>query len=358
MAIYTFTDRNFANAVRRANGIGVSQNITSENTTAETVNAVSMGIKSIEGVEQLTTLKHLNINQNGVTDLSYLSGIAANILSLNCAGNPIQFISVLQNCSAILSLNIAYTGTGGMLANLSGLTTLEQLDISGNGVLTLAPIVALTHLKKLYAADNHLGAVVVEGGGVTYDSTTYGALTSFLAMEDLDLSRNFITDVASIASSDWLKYVNLSHNDIDAITELQTWGFGVNIRTLDLSNNAILGFENEWYYSDPPIYSWENLKTINLANNQMTACNIHSNTSVDVNVSGNGNLATLYAGWDDTDNVTRLDVSGTPLSISQADYLNANIKMGGTVDTAIAWSKHRQARYYGYAAQNRVTYGD
>ena len=148
--------------------------------------------------------------------------------------------------------------------SLAGLTSLQNLDLSGNGIRSMPPdeLCHLPSLTSLNLSNNQMGSLA-----------DLGLLTSncrLLRLEKLDLSSNEITTLHSyILNEYWpqLKTLNLKNNfvrhveSVDSVASVHK----CSLNYFDLSNNQINTL--------PPnmLHKCHDLKTINLANNTLTS---------------------------------------------------------------------------------------
>jgi tetratricopeptide (TPR) repeat protein len=106
------------------------------------------------------------------------------------------------------------------MAKLSGFTSLERLDVSGNGITDLSAIASLTALRKLYAANNAV--------------TDVSPLSGLRSLEYIGLRGNSIADADALFSLGSLKYLHLSDNQITSVPNI-----GGNLKLLYLANNKL-----------------------------------------------------------------------------------------------------------------------
>ena len=87
-AIVTFEDANLEAAVRRALFVGAQDDLTCGLVSGETVvTARSAGIESLVGIQNLTSLRRLLLDENSISDISALSGLT-NLGFLGLSNNP------------------------------------------------------------------------------------------------------------------------------------------------------------------------------------------------------------------------------------------------------------------------------
>ena len=144
---------------------------------------------------------------------------------------------------------------------LAGLTSLQNLDLSGNGLRSMPPE-ELCHLPSLTSLDlshNQLGSVV--------DLGLMASQCRLLRLENLDLSANEITTLHShLLNAYWpqLKSLNVKNNFVRHVEAVEA-ARGLDKCSLDyinLSNNQINALPSGMFEK------CHNLKTLDLANNR------------------------------------------------------------------------------------------
>jgi len=106
------------------------------------------------------------------------------------------------------------------MAKLSGFTSLERLDISGNGIADISVVANLTTLKKFYAANNAISDI--------------SSLAGLQSLEYIGLRGNKILNADVLFSLESLKYLHLSDNQIASLPII-----GGSLQLLYLANNKI-----------------------------------------------------------------------------------------------------------------------
>lgn len=182
------------------------------------LDAGSLGITNLGGLEHAANLTNLNVSDNDIADLTPISGLA-NLTALNVAGNQIADLSALSGHSKLTAL---YLGLGvnlgqpteyhwgnnvSDLSPLSGLTSLRYLYMDSNEVSDLSPLSELPQLGYLVVSRNNLS-----------DVTPLAGMSNLVY---LTLARNSISDISPLAGLTNLTYLRLGNNQISDLTPLQ-----------------------------------------------------------------------------------------------------------------------------------------
>jgi hypothetical protein len=109
--------------------------------------AGSLEITSVTGLEYAKNLQKLYLRLNYVTDVSPLSGLTE-LEYLVLHRNPVTDLSPLSGLTKLYHLNIDGTGTSDISA-LAGLTNLSNLDMFNNRVSDISPLLGLMALTEL-----------------------------------------------------------------------------------------------------------------------------------------------------------------------------------------------------------------
>lgn len=109
-----------------------------------------LGIKSLEGIQNLYNLTGVNLVGNSVEDITLLSQLE-NLERLAISGNKITDFSPLNNCKNLVDLTIGNIPGLTNLDSLAGITSLEVLDADENVTLTdTKGLSSLLNLKEIY----------------------------------------------------------------------------------------------------------------------------------------------------------------------------------------------------------------
>lgn len=143
-------------------------------------------IESLEPIAGLTQLKEIILKQNGIDDISPLSGLV-NLTLLDLSANKlITDISAVADMTKLQSLNVSYNKVESAEA-LKNLENLEYVNISNNQITQLPDLSKLTKVYFLDASNNQL--------------TDVSALAGMKGLEQLSLKGNTgITDYTPLAN--------------------------------------------------------------------------------------------------------------------------------------------------------------
>lgn len=165
-------------------------------------------ITDLTPIAGLTKLETLDISYNngavsgtnGITDISYLSGLTA-LKSFSCIGNDgIQDFSVLNNFTGLTYLNLALCGMTD-IAFVKSMPGLEKLYLSFNAISDIYPVAGLTSLQTLALGNNKVADIAPLASLASLTQLTlennyiddFAAVLGLTSLQKLDVSRNFLT---------------------------------------------------------------------------------------------------------------------------------------------------------------------
>ncbi len=148
---------------------------------------------------QLSSLTHLDLNSNTISDLSGLSELTQ-LESLQLFENAVGDITPLSNLTRMKSLRLERNSVANFTP-LAGLTNLETLSIGNTPIADLAPLAGLTNLRKL-----HIG--VDFGQGKVSDFAPLAGLTN---LEELSaIGHQAVTDLTPLTGLTKLRRLALT----------------------------------------------------------------------------------------------------------------------------------------------------
>ncbi|HSH75864.1 MAG TPA: leucine-rich repeat domain-containing protein, partial [Longimicrobiales bacterium] len=129
----TFADANLNAVVRSAAGLGANDLLSCSAAGAlTTLVAEFLSITDIDGIQNLTGLVDLQLDNNALTDIGQLNGLTG-LIALALEGNAISD-----------------------LGPLSALTSLDQLTLEANAITDVGPLSGLTSLRVLGLSENSI----------------------------------------------------------------------------------------------------------------------------------------------------------------------------------------------------------
>ena len=278
----------------------------------ETLDASNHGITDLTGLNQMINLTELDLSGNALTNAQMPANVfnqLSNLEVLNLSGQR----GVNDEGEEIRTL------TNTLLNRFSGLTSLNELDLSDNGITALeangfAPLATLTNLN-------------LSGNALTTTNinTVFNGLGGLV---ELDLSNNNINNAGLIASGfnqlTGLQNLDLSHNSLTSTTNINRFAGLGNLVTLDLSGNNI----NNAGLIANAFQDLVDLESLDLSNNNLsTITDVNRFTALNnletLNLSGN-NFANILLLADLPENMN-VDVSDQRITVTanvQATHFN------------------------------------
>ena len=200
-----FADPNLEIAVEIA--LGVTDPTSGDMLSLYSLDAMSLGITSLQGLEYATNLRTLDLRLNRIADISELSGLI-NLTWLGLYGNQISDLSSLSGLTLTETLDLGNNQISDISA-LSNLANLTYMDLAGNQISDLDALSGMAVLTRLYLSDNKIT-----------DLSPLGGLNSLV---NLDVGRNQIIDINDLSSLSALEGLWLHENqivDVGALTSL------------------------------------------------------------------------------------------------------------------------------------------
>ena len=325
-----FTDDNFykcvVNAYNEKNNTSLpyTTNLSDEQLkTITSLNCVGTGtnekIESTNGLEKLTALNYLHVDDNQLTEIDISKNIQ--LLSLSLSKNQLTNLDVSNN----ISLTILQAGDNQLVdINLNDAIALKRLDIYNNK-LTSLDVSKNTTLTSLNVDSNQLTKLDVSNNTALTELYAYNnQLTS------LDVSKNTTLTYLNV-NNNQLTSLDVSNNA--ALTKLYA---EVNqLTNIDVSNNtALIQLE----------VSWNQLTSLDVSNNTaLIYLYAGNNQLTNLDVSKNTALIDLYAG---SNQLTNLDVSKNTALIYLSAGSNQLTKLDVSKNTALTKL---------YASDNQLT---
>lgn len=121
-------------------------------------------IQIVENLEFAKILSYVYLQNNEIESIPALENPALKKIYLD--ENKIEFVTGLEQCAALEELFMArqrlppFTSMEFDINSLRAVAqTLEVIDVSGNGVMSLAPLKCLYNLRRVFAQDNNVSSM-------------------------------------------------------------------------------------------------------------------------------------------------------------------------------------------------------
>ena len=198
-------DPNLESAVRNAlelsEEILITQQLMQQLTS---LNAKSLEITDLTGLEHATNLRNVNLNNNQISDLTPLAELTT-LRSLSLESNQISDITPLAGLTNLSALRLTDNQISNITA-LTELTRLEELLLGSNQISNLIPLRELTQLVELDLESNQIrfvsalrGLTELEVLSVNFNQiSSIGPLKLLPNLEELDITDNPITNIFQI----------------------------------------------------------------------------------------------------------------------------------------------------------------
>lgn len=238
-------------------------------------------IKTLNGLEYLTSLKTVGFGYHEIVDLSPLKDLTK-LTNLSLSSNKISSIAALQNLTNLTRLeleNNLISDTGPLL----NLSSLKYLNMNKNSIVKCDGLVNMKDITELYLNENNIDDIsglsnmyylrIVELNSnqisdisvlnnpsslsrVQLENNNIGnieVLKKHASMQQLSLNGNNIADISSLSQLVFLEFLDLSYTGVSDLTPLKGLN---NIYGLSLKGNGLTdltplvensGLDNEDY---------------------------------------------------------------------------------------------------------------
>lgn len=165
-------------------------------------------------------LKTLSLNLCELPTIDFVSDMP-DLEELQVVGNQVSDLSPLVACPKLTVLWMSQNKVHD-LTPLKGCTKLEDLVADGNGLSSVSGVGGHENLRRISLADNKL--------------TSADGLEDLAGLEELSLARNQLTDISALSGSTSLRRVDLSSNQLSDVMALASCG---NMKDLSLASNQV-----------------------------------------------------------------------------------------------------------------------
>ncbi|KLA00809.1 hypothetical protein B4147_0854 [Bacillus wiedmannii] len=192
------------------------------------VEAKSKGIQDVTGLEYMTNLETLTLEEVKVENIQFISGLRQ-LKSLSITYGELKDIGPLAELEHIESLSLRDNKISD-LSPLSQMKKIKMLDLNSNYIKDIKPLFTVTTLKTLTVANNQISNANLAGieqlKNVKSLSLSNNGLTNIehitpmKKLVELDLSKNELENIEPVSKLSTVQSLNLEENYISDITPL------------------------------------------------------------------------------------------------------------------------------------------
>ena len=235
-------------------------------------------------------LNDLGLDDSGLFEVSELT----NLERLSLSGNSISDISELTKLTALVSLNLS----GNNVEDISSLTKLKGLKalvLDGNPVKELTAVLELKNLSVLSIKDINISSEQLEKLSL--------ALPDCTILSGEQNSEIVTISIAGVSFSSDVDELDLSGKDIKNVSALS---YCLNIKKLDISGNQV----SDLY----AIMNIPGLKELNMADNMVSDLRPLMGLTELESIDASGNKVTRTTALGTMENLLVLDLSDNPIT--------------------------------------------
>ena len=163
------------------------------------------GLSNISPLDQLKTLRILDLSDNSIGSINAVTGLAA-LDELYLGHNAVENLPILRGLQSLRILDLSYNSLS-YVSGISGCTTIERLNLSHNKLSSVTPLSALTELVWLNCSNNNIA-----------DAAPLAPCTK---LEGFLISNNKLTEVDFLSACPSIQEVNIDFNDVVSVPEFQ-----------------------------------------------------------------------------------------------------------------------------------------
>ncbi|OJD60273.1 NEAT domain-containing protein [Bacillus sp. NH11B] len=208
------------------------------------VEAKSKGIKDVSGLEYMTNLENLTLEEVKLENIHFISKLRQ-LKSVNITYSELQNIEPLAELENIENLNLRNNKISD-LSPLSQMKRVKMLDLNSNYIKDITPLFTVTSLRTLTVANNQISNANLAG------------IEQLKNVRNLSLSNNGLTNIEHITSMKKLVELDLSKNELKNIEPL-----------LRLSTVQSLNLEENYISDITPISQLTGLYDLKLGSNEI-----------------------------------------------------------------------------------------
>ena len=259
-------DANLREAINEVLGKAPNARITiDEMATLRELNALSMDIKNLAGLEAAVNLEGLGLNNNIISDISPLTGL----IKLRDIGLEENTITDLSPLAGLLNVEHLHLGRNLItdLSPLEGLINLRGISLHHNAISDLSPLAGLVKLEWIGMSDNPL-ADLAPLSGLTSLRNFHGwgtpvvnldGIAKLPKLREINVCGGGISDLSPLADAKGLKELYLPGNEVSDLSPLK-----------GLTSLTRLSFEHNQISDLSPLEGLNNLTWVDLRDNQIS----------------------------------------------------------------------------------------
>ena len=327
-----FASSDFESFIRQQLNLSAGETIMTDTLWAVTELTVPDTLTDVSDLQYFTGLTSLTLQNYHGGDFSFLSGMTSlQKLDLSSSSVSTQALSLIGGLTGLQELVLDGCGITDVSA-LSTLTQLTTLTLSNNRVADLSQLAALTALESLDLSTNEITDFTalqqltqLKSLKLAYNSpASIQPLAACKALEELDLSNCGLTSLAPIAGCTALTSLTAAHNELESIAGLEAC---TALEEVDLSYNKLtsvdeLGGIDSIYYLNINENDVVNVPQFG-ANSRLQKFYADHNYLEDL--SGLAKLPYLNYVTLDYNNISNIDVLADCVNLVQVNVFHTNI---------------------------------
>ncbi len=259
-------DANLRKAINEALGKAPNARVTAtEMATLRELQAGSMDIRNLTGLEAAVNLRDLNLHSNLISDISPLTGLTQ-LHHIELEENVITDLSPLEKLLGLRELHLGHNLITD-LSPLEGLISLRGISLHHNAISDLSPLAGLVKLEWIGMSHNPL-ADLTPLSGLTNLHNFHGwgtpvinlaAIAKLPKLREINVCGGEISDLSPLADAKGLKELYLVDNGISDLSPLKGL---VNLTRLSFAHNQISDLS--------PLEGLDNVTWIELRDNDIS----------------------------------------------------------------------------------------
>ncbi|MGN4741663.1 leucine-rich repeat domain-containing protein [Bacillus cereus group sp. MYBK227-1] len=192
------------------------------------VEAKSKGIKDVSGLEYMTNLENLTLEEVKLKNIKFISDLRQ-LKSLSITYGELEDIGPLATLEHIEFLTLRNNKISD-LSPLSQMKKIKMLDLNSNYIKDIKPLFTVKSLRTLTVANNQISNAGLEGVHQLKNLKTFEISNNGLSnvehingmnkLIELGLSKNELVDLTPLSKLSGLQKLNLEENYISDITPL------------------------------------------------------------------------------------------------------------------------------------------